>query len=191
MATRDLATNFTDETDSNVFRYALLIEAEFSGGTLRLTTHNRDVVWNSNTYVGAGQMLSMTAVRETTEITAAGLDLTLSGIPSSLTDQIMDEIEYGTRVNIYMALFDNDWALITNTSPANPYKLYTGYIDIPIMEWGAEEIIITLKTENPLIILDQPLNRKYTSQDQALDYPNDRGFEFVTRLQKANIRWDP
>ena len=38
-------------------------------------------------------------------------------------------------------------------------------------------------------LIEKPRERRYTSEDQKLDHPDDRGFEYVPALQDMPIFW--
>ncbi len=40
-----------------------------------------------------------------------------------------------------------------------------------------------------LISFDLPVDRKYTLEDQQVDFPSDVGFEFIPDLQDKEITW--
>jgi hypothetical protein len=48
---------------------------------------------------------------------------------------------------------------------------------------------IGLTAESRLIDLERSRERRYTSEDQKIDYPNDKGLEFIADLQDKEIVW--
>jgi len=48
---------------------------------------------------------------------------------------------------------------------------------------------INLTVENKLIQLDRARVRRFTDNDQKIDYPDDEGFSFVTKIQDKEIVW--
>jgi hypothetical protein len=46
-----------------------------------------------------------------------------------------------------------------------------------------------LTAESRLIDLERSRERRYTSEDQKIDYPNDKGLEFIADLQDKEIVW--
>ena len=48
---------------------------------------------------------------------------------------------------------------------------------------------ISLTAESRLIDLERSRERRYTSEDQKIDYPNDKGLEFIADLQDKEIVW--
>ena len=48
---------------------------------------------------------------------------------------------------------------------------------------------ISITAESKLIDLERSRARRYTSEDQKIDFPNDKGLEFITGLQDKTIVW--
>jgi len=48
---------------------------------------------------------------------------------------------------------------------------------------------ITINGESRLIDLDVPRVRRYTSEDQKIDFSNDKGLEYIADLQDKQIVW--
>jgi hypothetical protein len=183
---RALTTNFVAAVTAGVVRPALLVEAIFDSGPLRLWTGLGDLTWNGVTWTGAGQLLGIEPVEETAAIQANGTRITLTGIPSSLVALALAEPYQGRIVRVYLALLDDNFAVI-----ADPDALFTGRADVMSIEDGAETCAITMSVESRLIDLQRARARRYEHEDQQIDYPGDLGFAFVTQIQDKPFRWGP
>lgn len=84
-----------------------------------------DLVWDGNTYVGAGGLGSVGTVEESSSIRAAGAVFKLSGIPSSLVSIVLAEHYQGRNCTMWLASFDAAGALI-----ADPVQVFPGRIDM-------------------------------------------------------------
>ena len=52
---------------------------------------------------------------------------------------------------------------------------------------SGEYSTISISAENKLIALERSKVRRYTAEDQKIDHPTDKGFEFVTAIvEKGN-----
>ena len=67
------------------------VELAFDSGTTRLWNGYGDLTVASNTYTGSGDLMSISAIEENSEISAKGLNLVLSGILSSLLSLALTE----------------------------------------------------------------------------------------------------
>ena len=54
---------------------------------------------------------------------------------------------------------------------------------------NGETSVISVDAESKLIDLQRPRERRYTSEDQKIDYPNDKGLDAVTWIQNQKIKW--
>jgi hypothetical protein len=139
-----------------------------------------DLIIGSKTYLGAGQLMSISTVEETTEIQAKGASITVTGIPSSFLSLALTEQYQGRECRIYFGL-TND--------PSGYVEVFSGELDqMNITEQG-DTATIQLLAENILIVLERPVVRRFTAEDQKSRYPNDRGLEFVAGLQDKDLFW--
>jgi len=54
---------------------------------------------------------------------------------------------------------------------------------------SGETSTITIAAENKLIAFDRASIRRFTAEDQKIEYPNDKGFEFVSKIAQQEIIW--
>jgi hypothetical protein len=62
-------------------------------------------------------------------------------------------------------------------------------MDVLKINEQAETSTIELAVENRLISFDRANERRYTHEDQQIDYAGDLGFEFIPDLQDKPIIW--
>lgn len=139
-----------------------------------------DLVIGSKTYLGAGQLMSISTVEETTEIQAKGASITISGIPSSFLSLALTDPYQGRECRIYFGL-TND--------PSGYVEIFSGELDQMNITEQENTATIQLLAENVLIILERPVVRRFTAEDQKSRYPNDRGLEFVAGIQDKDLFW--
>ena len=48
---------------------------------------------------------------------------------------------------------------------------------------------ISIAVENKLVAFERSKVRRYTAEDQKIDHPTDKGFEFVTSIVQKEIIW--
>lgn len=181
---RNLTANMVTEVTADSLRPILLAKAEFDSSDLNLWSGIGDLDYNGDTYTGAGYLLSFTQVTETQEIEAKGIAAELSGVPSSIISLALSE-EYQERpITIWFAALNSSGALI-----ADPYKLFSGRMDVMEIQESAETATIIVKAESNLIALKRAKERRYTKDDQQLDSPSDTFFDYVPELQDLEINW--
>lgn len=165
-------------------RPALFFEGEFTSGFVRLWTGNADVIWNGQTWTGAGGLIGFSGVDEGDTIVARGVTVSLSGVPPAYVAIAIADAGQGLPGRAWVALHAADGAII-----ADPVQVFAGRLDVPTISDGAEACTITISYENRLIDLNRPRELRYTHEVQQQLYPGDMGFEYVTSIQDKELQW--
>lgn len=181
---RDLTSSMQTVADASVVRPIILVELAFDTGTTRLWSGYGDLTWDSQTWNGAGNLMSIGSLEETTEVRAIGTDITLSGLPSEIVSLALQEDYQGRFATIYLGALDDTGAVISD-----PVVIFGGRMDVMSIQESGETASISISIENRLIDFERTKIRRYTDQDQKIDYPNDQGFEFVSSIQQMEIVW--
>lgn len=181
---RTLSTEMQSVATAELVRPIYLVDMEFSSGSIYLWSGMGDLTYNSNTYLGAGDLLSIGAIQETAELTANGATITLGGIKQSLLTLARDEPYQGRPLIIRLGAFDENGDLI-----ASPVILFSGFMDIMTIADSGDTSTITVTVENKLIAFQRTAVRRYTAEDQKIEHPTDKGFEFVAKIQEKEIIW--
>lgn len=165
-------------------RPLFLYEGEFTGGTVRLFTGYGTIDWNGNTFTGSGQMLNITAIREVSELQAVNFTVSLNGELPSLISVALGQVRRGKPGSVWLGLLDANNALI-----ADPFLCFKGRADRPDIVPDPSHTVISVAYESRLIDASRRRERRYTSEDQQIDYPGDKGFDYVPSLQDAVFTW--
>jgi len=181
---RTLSTEMQAVATAELVRPIYLVDMEFSSGSIYLWSGMGDLTYNSNTYLGAGDLLSIGSIQETAELTANGATVTLGGIKQSLLSLARDEPYQGRPLIIRLGAFDESGDLI-----ASPVILFSGFMDVMTIADSGDTSTITVTVENKLIAFQRTAVRRYTAEDQKIEHPTDKGFEFVAKIQEKEIIW--
>lgn len=181
---RNLSGPFLAETLAAGLSPIFLFELETASGTSRAWTGFGTLNWNGVDWTGLGNLLGMSPVSESGDIEAHGVAISLSGIPSALVSLALADVRQGKPVRIWIAALDAAGAVL-----ADPHKHFDGRFDTAIIDEGAETATITVQAENRLIDLERPRTRRYTPEDQAIEFPADRGLEYVASIQDKALVW--
>lgn len=169
-----------------------------------------DLSLDGNTYTGAGDLLNISELRESSDIAAYGATLTLSGIPTSQIDLALAEPYQGRKAIVkfgtitggqgYILAEDETPILLESggkiilegdTSLTHTaFTVFTGEMDQMNINYGPETVTISLEVESRLVDLERPRIRRYTDADQKSRYPGDEAFSFVTRIQNESLEWE-
>lgn len=183
--TRAIDSALAAEIVAAQFRPIMLFEGDFgAGGVLRLWTGLGTIVWDSQTWYGAGTLLGVSGVDETVDLRAATLTVTLSGMPPEIIAAALTYAKHGADGKLYFGAFDE-----TTQAAIAPYLVFSGRLDVPAIQTSGDNVTVSVAYESRMIALEIPKTRRYTDQDQKITYPEDRGFEYVAALQDAAIPW--
>ena len=177
---RDLTSTVLNALDDAVVYPFFAVDIDFASGPLYVWSGNGDLTVGAKTYLGAGQLMNISSVEETTEIEAKGATITMSGIPSTFLALALTEPYQGRECRIYFGM---------TSTPSDYVEVFAGELDQMNISEEATTCTIAVTVENVLIRLERPVVRRFTSEDQKSRFPTDRGLEFVTALQDKEIFW--
>ena len=181
---RPMTSEYLAAIQSGMLRPALFVEANFTSGPIYVWSGLGLITWGGHEWVGIGSLGSVSTVEESSTVEAKGVTLTLSGIDATLLEGILDEFQVGLPVLVTLGLFNEAGVLI-----ADPVLAFAGQMDQPTLEVNGTAATISINCENRLFEMNVAVDRRYTNEDQQRDYPGDRGFEFVSSIQEAQIYW--
>lgn len=177
---RDISASLLGSLDDGVVYPFFAIDIDFSSGPLYVWSGYGDLTIGAKTYLGAGQLLNVSSVEETTEIEAKGATLTMSGIPSSFLSLALTEPYQGRECRIYFGM---------TSAPSDYAEVFAGELDQMNISEESSTATISVTVENVLIKLERPVVRRFTNEDQKSRFPSDKGLEYVASLQDKEIFW--
>lgn len=181
---RSLTSGMVSAVTADLVRPILLVQCAFDSGNLNLWNGIGDLTVDSVDYVGAGTLLQIGEIAETSELAANGLTVALSGVTEPLISKARDEDYQGRELKVLMGAMDD-----TNSVIADPVIIFSGFMDTMVINDGSETATIQVSVENRLIEFERNRVRRYTAEDQKIDYPNDKGLEFVAEIAEKEIAW--
>lgn len=209
--TRELPGEVSNSVEQVTVQPFFAVDLEFdSPNQLYFWTGEHDITFDGRTYTGAANLMRISELRESSDLSANGATLTLSGIPSDLIGLAIDEPYQGRICRVRFGLLDSelsqtsfldvgggdlllvdatDFLDISQQSPGSLFDVFVGYMDQMNIDEGPNTATISLAVENKLIDLERPRVRRYTHESQQIRYSGDLAFEFVTRLQDESLTW--
>ena len=185
---RSLSSGMQAVSTADVVRPIFLVRMVFDSGEtpneLNLWSGVGDLTYDSETYTGVGDLLNISAVTETSDMQASGLNVTLTGVKSSLVVIAKDHEYQGRAITVMLGAFDASGDLV-----ADPTVIFAGFMDTMTIAESGETSTISIACENKLIAFERSKIRRYTAEDQKIDHPTDKGFEFVTATVQKEIIW--
>ena len=181
---RELTTAMKSAVTADLVRPITLVQCAFDSGDLNLWSGIGNLTVGGVEYVGAGTLLQIGEIAESAELQANGLTVALSGITEPLISKARDEDYQGRKLKVLLGAIDSEGDVT-----ANPVILFSGFMDTMVINDGAETATIQITVENRLIEFERTRGRRYTAEDQKIDYPDDKGLEFVAEMQEKEIIW--
>ena len=185
--TRTLSSTVTDYVTGTILYPVFLAQFQFDSANLNLWTGYRTLSFNPGTgaesFVGAGDLGRVSPVMETASIKATGLDFSLSGLNTSVVSVALTEAYQGRICVLWLGFMD------TNGDLADTVQVFKGRMDTMAVREDGDSSVISVKAESILISLEKANERRFTPEDQQLDYPTDEGYSIVAALQQRDLEW--
>jgi len=181
---RTLTSGLLTEITANQLHPFVAVEIFFPKYTTRIWGGYGTIRINSQDFLGVGTLGAISSVNETTQTQASGLTLSLSGIPNDLLAVAMAEQYQGNTVNIYFGCLNEEHSVIES-----PINIFSGRVDVMSLSEGKESSTLAITVESRLIDLEKPRLRRYTAEDQKIDFADDKGLDFVASIQETQIQW--
>ena len=185
---RSLSAAMQTMAQADVVEPFVLVEALFDSNAptsyLYLWNGIGELTHDSKTYIGAGNLLSISSIQENVELKAAGVTVMLSGIGSPLLSKAQTEDYQGRELIIRLGAFDGSGNVI-----ADPIIVFSGFMDTMTISDGGDTATIAVTVENKLVEFEKTKVRRYTDNDQRILHPTDKGLEFVSQIQEKEIVW--
>lgn len=165
-------------------RPVLLFEAAFTSGSIQVFTGTGILrTSDGREWVGLPLPVEIAAISDVSKVLAQGTAFTFSGLDSSLLQKTMEEVRITGAAKAYLGLLGPDDRLIPD-----PQLMVSGYMDAPQIEDGGETSTIRFNVEGPFLD-NRTRIRRFTHEDQQLDFPGDEAFKFRVALVHKEIVW--
>mgnify|MGYP000459732579 FL=1 len=181
---RSLTSAMQSAVTADLVRPIILVQCAFDSGNLNLWNGVGNLTVSSVDYVGAGTLLAIGEIAETSELQANGITVTLSGITDPLLAKARDEDYQGRELKVLLGAMDASNGVIST-----PVNVFSGFMDTMVINDSSETATIQIAVENRLIGFERTRVRRYTAEDQLIDFPNDKGLEFVADMAEKEIVW--
>jgi hypothetical protein len=156
---------------------------DFPSGMLRVNNSGVTIPWDGHDWLGVGRLGSIGSIDEGATLEARGLSLAISGVPPENIALALGQSYQGRDCKVWVAPLTDGHAVV-----ADPVLIFHGRMDTMDIDLG-ETATITVSAESRLADWDRPRVRRYNHEDQQIDYPGDKGFEFVPQMVEKELRW--
>ncbi len=183
--TRPLTGPVDTVVTSGKQNWALLLELGFDSGVVNVWSGTGELVANSKTWQGLGDMGSISGVTEVTDLTDVVLKATLSHIMTGLMPELVDEVttqDTTFRPFEFLIVFFDDDRVVLGT-----VILAVGFIDQVQLAVDADGGGITIDLVTETALLTRSNFVRMTNDAQQNIFPGDFGLQFVTNLDEQII----
>jgi hypothetical protein len=205
---RTISSGFAQAIAAKENKPALFFEIHFVSGPVYLWSGRPSIDWNGHTWLGAGGLINVSTVEEGSTVEAKGITLSMSGVSTEFLSDILLEFQVGLPAIVYLGFFETmggggGYGLGgygeggygsgsgdgSNVLIPDPVITWSGRTDQPTIEMDGSTATISVNCENRFVEMNVSVDRRYTNEDQQLDFPGDRGLEFVNSIQDVRIFW--
>lgn len=185
MATRQgLDSSIVNRLGADEQALFFAVKAEFDTDDIRVWSGIDDLTISSQTYTGAGTLLSVSNSEDNIELKSNGLVVALSGMDTTVVNYALTENYQNRPITIFMG-----YVMGGTNEVAGTLTLFKGRMTSLVINDTPDGSTVTIDAENRLVDLDRPSNLRYTKESQNFLHSGDTGFNRVASLQDKQINW--
>ncbi len=201
---RDLDSDVQAAALASPKNIAVLMEADFDDASIRLFGGYGTMTIDGVDYIGDGQLLSIDPAQETSEVQATSATVQLSGVQEADIAVTLTENYQGRPCRLKLAFFNtghsgeftSEFSSEFDVSAGDgdemsligsPVTVFSGRMDVMTVSDDPNNPVITMTAESEFIRMAVARQRNRTHEDQQIDYPGDKGLEFVAAMQNKTI----
>jgi len=183
---RTMTADMVSEVTTAQLAPVLLTELQFdTANPTRLWSGYGTLAYNSVSWIGVGDLGTLSPIDETTDLAARGITMQLSGVPTAFVSIALSTTYQGKPCSVLMgALSPTAGTLISS-----PVTVFSGRMDVMNITDDGQSAIITMTAENRLVDFRRTRELRYTDEEQQALFSGDLGLEFVTAIQEKTIYW--
>ena len=161
----------------------VLTKFEFDSGDLNLWSGYNTITVESDVFTGVGELGTMTPIIETETLKATGMEFGLSAIDSTIIGLALDADYQERPVTCWLGFLDDDSGYLGRV------QIFKGRMDTMNLIDNGDTSSLSVTAEHVLVSLEKTNERRYTAEDQKLEFPGDLGFDQVNALQNLEVVW--
>jgi len=180
---KTLTTNNSNVLNDDVLRPVYFLKIEFPSSTVYLNSSDRNITFSGNSYLGAGQIGTLSDIEETSELQANGIKFTLTGIPTTHLSVALTSEYQGSPATQFLGFLNSNYTLVDD-----PFIIFVGKVDTMAISLS-DTATIELDIENRLVDWERPRISRFTNEEQQNLFSGDKGLEFVDSVAEKELFW--
>jgi hypothetical protein len=184
MTARGITTAAATAIAAETVGRCIAMDFDFPSAVIRLAAAPFDIIIGGETYLGLGQLVSVSGVQEAVELRSYGLTAQLSGIPRDAVALALTEAYRNRPAQLWEVVFDPaTWQPV-----ADPILMFRGRMDQMLVEVGGT-CTVSVQLESRLRDWERAAGVLATHEEQQLRHAGDDFFAFVSDTAQRNIIW--
>ena len=185
MATRQgLDSSIINRLGADTQDIFFAVKAEFDTDDIYIWSGRDDLVIDGNTYTGAGSLLAISEINESSQLKSNGLSISISGMDKTVLKFALEENYQNRFITIFLG-----YLMGGANESAGTLTLFKGRMTNLVINDAPTGSNITINAENRLVDLSRPANLRYTKESQNFLHQGDTAFNRVSSLQDKEIVW--
>jgi hypothetical protein len=190
---RNIASNTLAELAKDQFIFAHLVKVVLSNtSTIYLTDSFHNLTHDSQTYQASGSLLSMTAIKESAILQVGRVNITLSGVDSTIIAAASTESFINNDVVVHRAIINPNTGAYIDT----PRQIFDGTISNYSISESQTSSSVTIVVSSNWANFQQ-INGRVTNSDSqnntyrygtSTTFSNDLGFQYASAAI-TDIKW--
>lgn len=166
----------------------LAVKLEFDTETLRFWNGQNNLIikegGSDTTYLGAGDLLSVSGIEENLDMSVGGITVALAGMNAEVLNLALNEEYQNRRISILLGQLSGGTDISAGTM-----TIFSGRMQTMQIQDDPDGSTITLNAESRLVDMERPSNLRYTNESQQFISDGDTCFSRVSALQDKEILW--
>ncbi len=180
--TRALTATMESEVAAASIRPVIFYEGVFASGTQRLCSLPYTISWNGQSWLGAGNLLGIGPIQETTEIRETQFTVTLQA-SAEIAALALAQVRLGKAGSVWVGTLDSSGAV-----NADPFLAFEGRLDKPVIQVG-ERPVVSITYGSKIRDLERPRVIRLTHEAHKQRFPGDDFCEYGEELVDKSLSW--
>lgn len=180
---RDMTTDAIAAVTGEVAYRTVAVELVFDSAPVRLTGSPHDITIDGHSFLGVGQLGSISIAEEASDLQSYSMSLALSGIPRDSVALAFVEPYQGRAATVW------DVPMTAAFVPvADPVIIFRGRMDqmqIALGEMGT----VTITVLNRLADWERARILRYSDVEQQRAHAGDLGMQYAAAMETKEISW--
>lgn len=174
----------TAATSATVPKILYFVRLDFDAGSICYNSSLNTLVLGGKTYIGAGNLGSISGVSEAVGVKSSEVTVSLAGVNNALIVALQNEPFLNRPAFIHIAVLGAD----DSYSATNTLLMFSGKMDSISGKQG-EVGSFSVSIRSRLSDWERTRSIKYTDADQQKLYPGDKGMEYIPQISQKKIIW--